>query len=153
TGFDQAGNLFNEYRSPPRPTLSVPSLPGYDTTSALAMNAAGQIVGNSAGDLTSTGWLNNVGWIYSGGRFTILPFSQAAALGINASGQVVGNYFDSDSNSHAFIYDNGHATNLGTLGGASSAALGLNDQGQVVGYSTIAGAPGTPAHLQPTRAF
>jgi probable HAF family extracellular repeat protein len=152
TGFDQAGNPFNEYQNPPLPVSNTLSLPGYDVTTVVGGNAAGQKIGDSFSDLTSTGWLNNAGWIYSGGQFTILPYAQSAPTAINASGQVVGNYFDS-SGSHAFLYSNGHITDLGTLGGAGSGATSLNDQGQVVGWANVAGAPGAPSYTQPSRAF
>jgi probable HAF family extracellular repeat protein len=152
TGFDQAGSPFNEYQNPPLPVSNTLSLPGYDLTTVVGSNAAGQEIGASFSDLTSTGWLNNAGWIYSGGQFTILPFAQSAPTAINASGQVVGNEFD-NSGSHAFLYSIGHIAQLGTLGGASSGATSLNDQGQVVGWANVACAPGTPSYAQTSRAF
>ena len=44
-----------------------------------------------------------------------------------------------NSAGHAFLYGNGTATDLGTLGGSSSFALGINDSGQVVGWADSAG--------------
>ena len=38
---------------------------------------------------------------------------------------------------HAFIWQRGTMTDLGTLGGTESAAFGINDNGQVVGMITI----------------
>lgn len=58
-----------------------------------------------------------------------------AASDINASGQVVGTATVADGNVHAFIWQNGVKTDLGTLGGSYSRALGMNDVGQVVGQS------------------
>ncbi len=61
---------------------------------------------------------------------------------INNSGQVVGYSIMSDgSTCHAFLYDGGPMTDLGTLGGAdlSSRANGINTSGQIVGYSMTTG--------------
>lgn len=55
------------------------------------------------------------------------------ANSINYSGQIVGN-----SGPHAFLYDNGKITDLGTLGGPTSYAYGVNLQTQIVGYADTA---------------
>lgn len=54
--------------------------------------------------------------------------------GINASDQVVGRAYTSNSNIyHAFLYNSGTMTDLGTLGGNTSTAWDINASGQVVG--------------------
>jgi probable HAF family extracellular repeat protein len=154
TGFDQAGNPFNEYQNPPNPVANPVSLPGYAVTTVVAGNAAGQEIGFSLNGLTSTGWSQETGWIYSGGQFTILPYTQSAPTAINASGEVAGLYIDGGGTQpHAILYSNGHITELGSLGGATSGAESLNNQGQVVGWATLAGAPGSPTYTQPQAAF
>jgi probable HAF family extracellular repeat protein len=55
----------------------------------------------------------------------------ANATSINDSGQIVGT-----SANHAFLWENGVMTDLGTLGGNLSAANAINDRGQIVGEST-----------------
>jgi probable HAF family extracellular repeat protein len=62
----------------------------------------------------------------SGSRF-------ANVSAINNLGQVVGT-----SANHAFLWENGAMTDLGTLGGTLSAANAINDRGQIVGESTTA---------------
>jgi probable HAF family extracellular repeat protein len=84
----------------------------------------------------------------------ILPFSAGAqtpslidlgastsAYGINASGQIAGCITITGGASHAFLYDAGVTTDLGTLGGNNSCGYALNAGGQVTGYAdTAAGA-------------
>jgi probable HAF family extracellular repeat protein len=61
----------------------------------------------------------------------------ATARGINPAGQVVGeSYLAGTSTFHAFRWEKGRMTDLGTLpGGDFSVAIGINPAGQVVGFS------------------
>jgi probable HAF family extracellular repeat protein len=64
--------------------------------------------------------------------------SVSRARGINDRGQIVGNSSLATGATHAFLWENGVITDLGTLGGANSQALGINDRGQIVGSSLTA---------------
>ncbi|NQT11450.1 MAG: DUF3466 family protein, partial [Planctomycetes bacterium] len=67
---------------------------------------------------------------------------KSAAHGINASGQVVGVADTASGSRHAFLYDDGKMTDLGTLAGPEgpfSQAFCINASGQVVGYSNAVG--------------
>ncbi len=72
-------------------------------------------------------------WVRSPGGST------STCLGDQRRGQVVG-YGDTPSGAqHAFLWQNGKMTDLGTLpGGSSSTAYGINDRGQIVGESNDA---------------
>jgi probable HAF family extracellular repeat protein len=127
---------------------------------ATAINDAGQVVGSSGtmdgppDDPDAPGgdhaflWENN--GIHDLGA---LAGGTSWASGINEAGQVVGSsttrlqeicsgkcwYEPVDA--HAFLWEAGAMTDLGTLGGNTSEARGINSAGQVVGVSeTAAGA-------------
>lgn len=55
------------------------------------------------------------------------------ATGINANGMITG-----AAQSHAFVYNGGTTSDLGTLGGKYSQGQGINTSGAVAGYSTLA---------------
>jgi len=54
---------------------------------------------------------------------------------INNNGQVCGYATSNTGDAHAFLYDNGTMTDLGTLGGRYSWGRGINEKGQIVGIS------------------
>ncbi len=63
--------------------------------------------------------------------------------GLNAAGQAVGEASlpappPGRGDVHAFLWQDGTMTDLGTLGGHSSSAMGINAQGQVVGFAATA---------------
>src|SRR5262249_52144976 len=54
---------------------------------------------------------------------------------LNDAGQVVGSSITASYARHAYLYQDGVMTDLGTLGGTNSEARKINDAGQVVGYA------------------
>jgi len=62
------------------------------------------------------------------------------ANGINDVGQVVGQAdLGNGVDSHAFLYDNGIMTDLGTLGGSQSTGYAIRNDGLILGFSSLAG--------------
>ena len=97
--------------------------------------------------------------IRPGDEITISPLylgalggSWSAAYDINERGEIVGWATTADGFLHAFLWQGGTMTDLGTLdGGNMSVALAINNRGQVVGYGTITS--DDPGPGGPYRAF
>jgi len=116
-------------------------LAGFDSghySFASAINASGQVAGSYVQPQAG----NNHAYLWSEGQVTELtggyPYGGYIAVDINDSAQVVGN---SDLSPDAFVWNNGTATNLGSLGGPGTysitRAMSINAGGQVVGYSSV----------------
>ena len=118
---------------------------GGSTSSAAAVNASGQVVGQSAlpGDSSTHAFLYSGGSLHDLGT---LGGGFSTATGINTSGQVVGQSVNASGATRAFLDSGGTMTDLGTLGGPSSSAAGINASGQIVGQAGFAGG-GTHAFL------
>jgi probable HAF family extracellular repeat protein len=104
---------------------------------ALAVNASGQVVGQSDGPngYTAAIWRNGVlrnlgtlGW-NSGSA----PGGASAALGINAGGKVVGYSLTADGATRAFIWDGTSMKKLAGLGTVYGKAYGIDLNGRIAG--------------------
>jgi len=110
------------------------SLGGSYGSEALAINAAGEVVG----DAYTSGNVFDHAFLYTNGVMAdlgTLGGGYSRASGINSSGQIVGAARTRDNAEHAFIYTNGSMTDLGTLSGVYSYAWGINDYGEVIGQA------------------
>ncbi len=107
---------------------------GGPNSQAFAINDAGVVVGSS--------WVPTqpeevpMTWTEAGGMTTIAvpQVHGGQALGINDAGQVVGYFIDSVM-VRPFLYENGAAHSLPTLGGAASKAYGISRGGNIAGYA------------------
>ena len=123
-------------RAAPTPQFTIVNLGtlGGTDSSAVDINAAGQVVGSST---TATGERHAFIWTTAGGMVDLgtLGGQPSYAFAINSVGQVVGQSATASGEAHAFSWTQaGGMVDLGTLGGTGSSAADVNDVGQVVGF-------------------
>jgi probable HAF family extracellular repeat protein len=125
-------------------------MPHHSDGGATAVNASGQVVGQTAGDHCCA-WGEKEGvshaflWTAAGGMIDLgtLGGYHSSAVAINDRGQVVGSSKTANGGwsgaHHAFLWTAaGGMIDLGTLGGYESYATAVNASGQVVGGSETA---------------
>jgi len=124
-------------------------LPGYDSSAALGVNDAGEVVGDSSFiyfDEYGNNAMDRVACLWSDGM--VLGLGQpdgdnTVAEAINSSGIVVVHTDNSPTYVRSYVWDDGSLIPLGSLG-ASALALDINDAGTVVGWSTYVPPEGSP---------
>ena len=94
---------------------------------ANSINDRGEVVGTTDIDNYAGGQ-----FLYSNGVLQQLPYSTQNAIANN--GDRAGG---PDANNHAYLYNKGIYTDMGTLGGIGSEAFALNNVGQVVGQAEV----------------
>ncbi len=114
------------------------TLPGYSSSTALAINKNGQVVGwSGAADASSAhAFVWDSGAMQDLGTLPGDPNSQA--LGINGPGQVVGWSGTESATARAFLWQSGVMLDLNDLlpmgsGWVLTQAAGINDRGQIAG--------------------
>ena len=116
-------------------SFTIFDVPGAVSTSAVSINASGQVAGNYTDGSDGTH-----GFVYGNGAYTTIDVPGAvstSAVSINASGQVAGNYF-ADSELHGFVYGNGMFTTIDVSGAIYTVVISINASGQVAGRYRIA---------------
>ena len=99
---------------------------------ALVALAAGLAVGSTSAGTSRRHWtITDLGTLGGG-------YQNCTAAAINDSAQVAGGCGDARGRQHAFLWQRGKMTDLGTLGGHDSGASLIDDRGQIAGTSLTA---------------
>jgi probable HAF family extracellular repeat protein len=112
----------------------------YEASAALAVNVHGDVVGVTASPADPQ---RRVPFVYRNGRMTLITDAYGWASGINDAGQVTGVFIPPGAlGGHAFVYQDGVFTDIGTLQGYSNqpyaVPYAINNSGTIVGDSNAA---------------
>jgi probable HAF family extracellular repeat protein len=147
----QTAVIFNRGR-----VINLGMLPGGHESFAQDINDQGQIAGNSSNGTPDPysmfGWGTETrSFIWQNGKMTdlgTLGGPDAVQNNLNERGQIAGWSYTNDTpntdsggypTTDPFLWQNGHMTDLGTLGGDYGNTNWMNDRGDVVGFSYLAG--------------
>ncbi len=114
------------------------TLPGGDVSRGTAINAVGDIGGES--NVTPNGKSQAVIW----SKGTVQPLgllpggSFSSVLALNDHDEAVGFADSAGGESRAVLWAGGHVTDLGSFGDDPNSALDINNTGQIVGTSAVA---------------
>ena len=109
-----------------------PTASDADANDVRVIDGAVIVVGTS--DVNAVVWETDLsGTVTSRTELGTANYEAVNALALNHSGDVVGFGFEPGSSNHAFFYEDGLISDLGTLGNSQSRAYGINDDDMVVG--------------------
>jgi probable HAF family extracellular repeat protein len=131
---EASGGADRQPRAPAARTFTPIEVPGATFTTAIGINAHGQIVG---GFRDAGGVIH--GFLLDKGVFTQIDVDIPGATrteptGINARGQIVGNFTDARGARRGFLLDRGVFTPIDVAGATATTAFGITDRGQIVGF-------------------
>jgi len=107
---------------------------GMIESGATMIGDGGEIVGHATHD-DGNNEVSTRPVVWWSGKMTVLPRGEHTyPQAINAGGKVVGYMFTARGRWHAFVWQKGKLTDLGTFGASQSWAYAVNDHGQVAGY-------------------
>jgi probable HAF family extracellular repeat protein len=130
----EASGADRQPHAPAVRTFTPIEVPGATFTTAIGINARGQIVG---GFRDAGGTIH--GFLLDKGVFTQIDVdvpgaTRTEATGINARGQIVGSFTDARGVRRGFLLDSGVFTPIDVPGAAATTAFGITEQGQIVGF-------------------
>lgn len=110
---------------------------GGPTSTAFAINEAGQVTGASATRFPDT----THAFLYSRGKMIDIdrrgPGTFSIGVGLNNKGHVTGQFVNRKNEPHGFLYTGHGLRDIGTLGGRVSLGWDINDDGFIVGESEL----------------
>jgi probable HAF family extracellular repeat protein len=121
-------------------------LPGDSASEAVAINNAGQVLGDSSGSIDGP---RPFLWTSASGMqplTTLGNLNYLASAALNNNGEAVGTATFKSGSDFGWVWASGSMTNLNNLIPADSGwqilgATGINDRGEIVGYANFGGMP------------
>jgi len=115
------------------------SLPGFPSARAMDINERGDVVGASTSEVDDRGRQTDRVFLWRSGRMQDITAvtwpAHVKVAAINDAGQVLETLSTHSGEEHAFEWENGVSTDLGTLGGAQTHGTAINAHGEIVGWS------------------